>query len=249
MSYQSFAAYYDQLMSEAPYDKWIDYVQQQFYRHNQTLKGLTVLDIGCGTGEVILRLHNRGAAVAGVDLSGEMLTIARDKCEQSSFTPILLQQSMAELDVVGTYQLVTILCDSLNYLKSEEEVKQTFQRIFDCLEYGGVLIFDVHSLFKVEQGYIGQTFADDREDISYIWTSFEGEHPASVEHELTFFVLEEDGKYRRFEEVHNQRTFSIDDYRKWLTDAGFVIDSITADFEEKPPTAESERIFFCARKK
>lgn len=54
------------------------------------------------------------------------------------------------------------------------------------LKKGGLLLFDVHSEYKVNEEFVGQTFADADEDVSYIWNSFSGEEPNSVEHELSF---------------------------------------------------------------
>ena len=68
--------------------------------------------------------------------------------------------------------------------------------------------------------------------VSYIWNSFPGELPDSVEHELSFFVLDEQtGKYDRFDELHYQRTYSVQQYSDWLKAAGFKILEICADFE------------------
>lgn len=59
---------------------------------------------------------------------------------------------------------------------------------------------------------------------------------------------QENGLYRRFNEEHEQRTFPVNEYVKMLTDAGFSIERIFADWEDEPPVEESERIFFQVRK-
>lgn len=246
MSYQSFAALYDQLMADAPYDQWVQYIQQQL--SVEQIEGVSLLDVGCGTGELLVRMHQLGANVTGVDLSSEMLSIARSKCELAGFSPMLFEQSMTDIHETDAYDVVTIFCDSLNYLQSEEEVKQTFKQVYRSLKQEGILLFDVHSIYKIEHGFIGQTFADADEAISYIWTSFEGEYPASVEHELSFFVRDQYDKYERFDEVHKQRTFSIEQYEQWLKDAGFVIKNVHADFSDQRPHENSERIFFTVQK-
>ncbi|ARK29296.1 class I SAM-dependent DNA methyltransferase [Halalkalibacter krulwichiae] len=247
MNYQAFAALYDSLMTDAPYDKWIAYLQRNV---KQDLKGVSIYDVGCGTGEFLVRLHNSGAIVSGVDLSADMLSLAQKKCEQAGFSPPLYQQSMTELESVMKFEIVTIFCDSLNYLETEKDVLETFKHVHQLLEEGGVFIFDVHSISKINDGFIGQTFAEDAENMAYIWNSFQGEHPNSVEHEMTFFLEEEEiGMFQRFFELHKQRTYSIDQYREWLHDAGFSNIVVNADFEDVEPTDESERIFFCAKKR
>jgi ubiquinone/menaquinone biosynthesis C-methylase UbiE len=248
MNYQAFAALYDSLMADAPYKKWADFVRTQL--KIQKLTDLNILDVGCGTGELLIQLHNQGAEVTGVDLSAEMLAIAKEKCERAGFSPPLFQQSMTELESIGPFDVVTIFCDSLNYLETEEEVLDTFRCVYPLLKEEGYLMFDVHSQAKINQGFINHTFAEDAGSMAYIWTSFQGEYPDSVEHELTFFIEdEESGLYERNFELHKQRTFSSDQYTEWLLEAGFNHVSIKADFTDSNLSEESERIFFCAKKK
>ncbi|MET3504871.1 class I SAM-dependent DNA methyltransferase [Halalkalibacter oceani] len=246
MSYQVFATLYDQLMKEAPYDEWLAYVKRQL--GDGQLANKAVMDVGCGTGELLIRLALEGAQVTGVDLSAEMLAIANEKCEKAGVRATLLEQSMTGLVSEESYDLITIFCDSLNYLELESDVQATFESAYNRLHTGGLLLFDVHSVHKIEEGYIGQTFADDEGDIAYIWTAFPGEHQASVEHELTFFIQDQPPYYIKKEELHKQRTFAIRQYEAWLAAAGFTVESITADFKEAPPHEGSERIFFCAKK-
>jgi ubiquinone/menaquinone biosynthesis C-methylase UbiE len=248
MSYEQFAQFYDELMQDAPYDQWVAYVLDRLKKQNFT--GNTLLDLACGTGELSVRFAKQGFQVTGVDLSSDMLTVARAKAEDQKVVIPFFEQDMAELDGVGPFDIIGIFCDSLNYLPSEEKVFSTLQRASINLHQGGILFFDIHSIYKINELFVDQTFTLCDEPIAYIWNSFPGEYPNSVEHELTFFVEDqEDGKYNRIDEFHEQRTFSISQYNAWLEEAGFEILEISADFEEKGPQPDSERIFFMARKK
>ncbi|WP_100406727.1 class I SAM-dependent DNA methyltransferase [Bacillus solitudinis] len=247
MSYQKFASLYDALMEEAPYEEWVEVLKRSIGKKH--LHDISILDVACGTGELLIRLLDEGADVAGVDLSADMLVIAKEKCEVSGYSPLLFEQNMADMPKLGEFDVVTAFCDSLNYLSTEQEVQKALKCFAEQLSSGGILLFDVHSTSKIESGFIGQTFADDGEDTAYIWTSFAGEHPYSVEHELTFFVKRESGLYERFTELHKQRTFPLSSYQTWLEEAGFVVQDCFADFESKSPDPKSERIFIKAQKK
>ncbi|KYG32004.1 class I SAM-dependent DNA methyltransferase [Alkalihalobacillus trypoxylicola] len=246
MNYMIFAALYDHLMSEAPYDRWLDYVKNN---SNPALKGLDIMDVGCGTGEMVIRYGQEGANVTGIDLSSEMLLVAKEKTDKLGLTPFLIEQDMASLPFIGEFDVITVFCDSLNYLKTETDVKSAFTSFFQQLKTGGMLLFDVHSPYKITNVYSNQTFADDGDEISYIWNSFEGKEVLSIEHELTFFVKNEDNLYQRHEELHFQRTYPIANYKEWLEEIGFVVEKIEADFRAEAPCEESERIFFKAVKK
>lgn len=242
VSYEQFSYVYDRLMEEAPYDGWADLVAAELTEGK-------VLDLGCGTGECSLRLAARGYDVTAVDLSEQMLSVGQDKALEKKLDVRFVQQDMRELETAEQYDVITIFCDSLNYVTDEHGVKSTFERVFAHLKPGGILMFDVHSLHKINDLFVGHTFASNDDDISYIWNSFEGEEPGSVEHDLSFFLENEEGLYERFDEVHLQRTFSIDQYKVWLSETGFHNTKVTADFSDAAPDNHSERIFFKAAKK
>lgn len=240
-SYEQFSYVYDRLMDEAPYDKWTEIVLNE-------LRSGKVLDLGCGTGECSVRLADKGFDVTAVDLSEQMLSVAHDKAIRHSLNVRFIQQDMRDLETAERYDVVAIFCDSLNYITDEHGVKSTFARIYEHLNPGGILLFDVHSMHKITNLFVGHTFASNDEEISYIWNSFEGEEKGSVEHDLSFFLENEEGLYERFDEMHLQRTFLVEEYTEWLHEAGFSNLSVTADFSDHSPTDNSERIFFRACK-
>lgn len=248
MSYGEFAYIYDFLMKDVPYDKWLEFFLEKAEKYDAP--GKNVMDLACGTGELSIRLANAGFRVTGVDLSEDMLMVANEKANKESVHLNLFHQNMSELEELGQYDIITVFCDSLNYLSSPNEVQETFKRIYSHLNDNGLLLFDVHSIYKMEHIFLNETFTEIEDEVSYIWNSFEGEYPYSVEHELTFFVLDDTtDQYSRFDELHKQRTFSEKDYTLWLEQTGFHILEITADFTQDTPTETSERIFYVCRKK
>jgi cyclopropane fatty-acyl-phospholipid synthase-like methyltransferase len=248
MSYQQFAYIYDYLMKDVPYDSWVEFVRRQADQHS--VKGKTLLDVGCGTGELSLRLLKEGYSVTGTDLSEDMLFIARDKAEQQGVQLPLFQQDMSELEDLGSFDIITIFCDSLNYLENEGKVLDTFKRTREHLHDGGIFLFDVHSIYKITQIFLNETFTLNDEEVSYIWDCFPGKAPNSVEHELTFFVKDENtNQFERIDELHYQRTYPVLTLENWLNEAGFDVLSVTADFTGSQPDDQSERIFFACKKK
>ncbi|MBS4215581.1 MULTISPECIES: class I SAM-dependent DNA methyltransferase [Neobacillus] len=247
-SYQHFAYLYDELMKDAPYDEWIRFVEEKLAKYD--IKGSKLLDLACGTGQLSVRFAKRGFQVTGSDLSADMLAVAQAKAEAEGLVIPFFEQNMAEFENLEQFDVIGIFCDSLNYLETEQEVKETFLHVFQHLQQGGLFIFDVHSIYKITQVFMNQTFALNEDHIAYIWNSFPGEESNSVEHELSFFALDEkSGKYDRYDELHYQRTFSVQQYSDWLAEAGFQLLEINADFEHAKPQTHSERIFFIAHKK
>ena len=66
-SYESFAALYDRLMTDVDYDGWCDFMEDSFARMKVQPK--LVLELGCGTGNLTVRLAKRGYSMIGLDNS------------------------------------------------------------------------------------------------------------------------------------------------------------------------------------
>ncbi|GAB7386611.1 class I SAM-dependent methyltransferase [Bacillaceae bacterium] len=243
--YQGFAYVYDRLMQDAPYDRWVDYALR--FLPEKRPRETTVVDLACGTGAVAIPLAVRGYRVIGIDLSEDMLAVAGEKARRGGAELVLLQQDMREWTAGAPVDAVLCFCDSLNYLLHEEDVRRTFRRVFAELREGGVFLFDVHSEYKLERVFAGQTFTWVEEDLAYIWDAAYDADARIATHELTIFVRE-GGVYRRFDETHRQRAYPLPQLIRWLEEAGFALLSCTKDFTEEPPDERCERIFFAARK-
>lgn len=240
MNYGRFAAVYDDLMEDIPYEQYVEWIAQ-------SMRSGSVLDLACGTGVLSELMSELGYDVTASDLSADMLTVAQRRFKEAGRNIPVLQLSMDNLEGLEDFDAVTIAIDSLNYLAQKEQVVKTFEQVYAALKPGGHLFFDVHSVFKVDEIFMQSPFVYDGEDMAYIWHTERGSAPHSVIHDLTFFVRE-GWMFERFEETHEQRTFPIDSYRDWLQQAGFKVTSVTADFTNDAPNDESERIFFHAVK-
>ncbi|PIC65448.1 SAM-dependent methyltransferase [Sporosarcina sp. P13] len=243
-SYQEFAHIYDELMNDIPYDAYVELLDLA----SAGVIGKKVLDIGCGTGLLSAMLAKQGAHVTGIDLSANMLEVAANRAKSLGLAIDFKEQPMQRLEVDGMYDAAIISIDSLNYVINQADVEETFRRVYKALSKGGVLLFDVHSLFKMDEIFLEGPFVFDNRRITYVWQTVPGEMEHSIYSELAFFVRQENGLYRRFDEVHTQRSFAVTEYIEMLNAAGFQIERIFADWEDEPPEEESERIFFQVRK-
>ncbi|MFZ3588227.1 class I SAM-dependent DNA methyltransferase [Bacillus sp. DJP31] len=247
MTYQHFAYIYDELMKDVPYESWLEYFLNRIpaeKRYGQ------VLDLACGTGSLSVPIAKMGFDVTGIDLSTEMLSVADEKARNEQVQITFLEQDMTNLVGTASFDLVLCFCDSLNYLKDEQAVTSTFKGVYDSLKSNGQFMFDVHSTEKIESIFMDQTFVSTDEEISFIWNCFEGDFPYSVEHELTFFVnTGNQNLYKRYDEVHVQRTYPIATYEAWLKAAGFSSIEVTSDFKDNLSKNERERILFYCEKK
>lgn len=243
-SYGRFAEVYDTLMTDIPYNDYIQWVS----KYAPATKYKKLLDIGCGTGKMAIQFSKLGYGVSGLDLSEEMLSIASNRFMLEDINVPLYCMSMDELEGFENLDVVTIPIDSLNYVPSQNGVQETLSRVYQSLRIGGQLFFDVHSVYKMDEIFMDSPFTYDDGEITYLWVTEAGEETHSVYHDIVFYVQQQNNLYERFEEFHYQRTFEIEEYVSMLKQAGFQQITITADFSENVPTEQSERIFFRAVK-
>ena len=255
-AYQSFAQVYDQMMDDMPYDEWLSFTHD-IIKTNNGHHPITIVDLGCGTGRIAIALAQSGHHVTGIDLSDKMLERARQAERLSneankhevSVTPIhWLQQNMVVWETAKQPDLVISYCDSINYLLNEDEILALFYRTYDNLKPGGLFVFDCHPISRFEQYAQEQPFAYDDGEFSYIWFSQYDDEDAIIEHELTIYAKEEDGRFRRIDETHVQRAYSVKWLEQALMEVGFSSVNIYADFKFEHATEEASRLFFVVKK-
>lgn len=255
-SYKQFATVYDRLMEEMPYPDWLRFARQAWERFGMPV---TVADLGCGTGSIAIPLARSGFHVFGLDLSSDMLSIARSKWEETPQQAIRegggsvrwLQQDMRDWELPEQVDTVISFCDCLNYLLEEEDVEAAFRATYNGLKPGGTFLFDVHAPKQLERYAEQQPFTLDERDVAYIWTSELDSRRMEIEHHLTIFAregAERESRYIRFEEVHQQRAYEPAWIRGALQRAGFGRIVEAADFNWQPANGNSERLFFVAIK-
>lgn len=244
-NYEKFASVYDAIMDDSLYDLWTDFSLRHLPKSNHRKK---LLELACGTGIQSVRFSQAGFDVTGLDLSQEMLDIAQKRAESAKQKIAFQQGNMLDLSRAGKFDFVTCYSDSICYMQDEVEVGDVFKQVYDSLEEDGIFIFDVHSTYQIDEVFPGYSYHENAEDFAMVWDSFEDEAPHSVVHELTFFIQDEDGRFTRYDEVHEERTYEVLTYDILLEQAGFKSFKLYADFEDKEPTETSKRWFFVARK-
>ena len=245
-AYTDFALVYDILMDNTPYEVWCERVVSLL--KESRIKNDIVLDLGCGTGTLTELLAKKGYDMIGVDLSYEMLARAMEKREQSGLPILYLQQDMREFELYGTVKAVVSVCDSLNYLLEDEDVIETFKLVNNYLDPEGLFIFDFNTVYKYRDVIGDTTIAENREDCSFIWENFYHEEDCINEYEVTFFIKE--GEYfRRFEETHYQRGYTVEEMKDFLVQAGMDFVSMKDADTWDEITEESERICFIAKER
>lgn len=243
--YAGFAEVYDLFMDNVPYEKWRDRIVK-LLREYKVEDGL-VLDLGCGTGTLTELLAEAGYDMIGVDASEEMLELAVEKRTLSGHDILYLLQDMREFELYGTVRAVVSVCDSINYITEEADLLQVFSLVNNYLDPNGIFLFDINTVYKYEKLLGENTIAENREEGSFIWENYYDPEEMLNQYDLTLFIHQEDGLYRKYEETHFQRAYSVEQIRRLLREAGMELLQICDADTGQEPSEVTERIHVIAR--
>ena len=236
--YGYFATVYDRMMDNIPYEEWKQYILQLFFRYGVKPCG-KITELGCGTGVMTRLLADDGFDMTGVDLSEEMLYVARSREHEPESPQITyFHQDMRELSLPAKQDGIISICDSMNYLLTLEDLYKTMLAARNNLNPGGIFIFDLKTEHFYEYELDGKTFSEDMGDFSYIWRN----EYSTIDHIHRYYLeFHVNGKVIR--EIHRQRVFGATDIKKAALNAGFTRAIAYDAFTFSSPRKKSDRIY------
>jgi len=243
-AYEAFAGLYDALMDDVDYDAWAEYYIDLIGRMGVAPR--TLCDCACGTGSMSVRFARRGLRVTGVDLSGDMLELARQKAMKFGVQAMFVQQDMCALTLPRPVDALVCACDGVNYLLDDDRLRAFFTRAGRFLKPGGALAFDISSPYKLRHTLGNNFFGEDRDDVAYLWSNRFDEETETVTMDLTFFNREGDGRYRRFDELHVQKAHEPGHLLALLAECGFAGAKAFGDRRFDAPLPDEPRIHIAA---
>lgn len=244
MIYDGFASVYDHLMTDTPYDEWYKNLMSLYNKY--AMKGKDILDLACGTGAMTLRLSKAGYKVLGIDLSETMLEIAQQRAFKENLKARFIQQDMTELNLFHPYDSVISYCDGFNYILDEKKLENTLKLVHKYLKKDGLLVFDMSSSYKLKH-ILGQNVFTETGDSPYIWENYYDNETKILEFDLTIFVGQ-GNQYKRFDEIHKQRAYEINQILEIMIKSGFDPLEILDTNAHKQVTETTERWLFVGRK-
>jgi len=185
--------------------------------HDLGISAGAVVDLGCGGGQWLRRLADHGYQTTGIDVSPQMIRIARKNSPSSQY----ITGSFADVDI-PTCDVVTSLGEPLNYLNSGTAIKRTIRKVFRSLRQNGVFIFDVRhpanrAIPARDHNHAGKDW--------FCHARIEEDHSRGtiVRHITTFRKIGRGNDFRRDQETHRLKVFSRAQTTEWLRAAGFRV--------------------------
>lgn len=258
-AYTGFAYVYDSFMADIPYDDWAEYTQALLSEYEINSDCKAILELGCGTGEIAQRMARKGFSMIGIDCSTDMLSVATDKMYESQLQIMYSNQDMREFALPHKVSAIISICDSMNYITQSQDLKKVFECVVKYLDKSGVFIFDMKTKYFYREILGSKTFADNRENCSYIWENYYDEENCINEYDLTIFNKEvfdkeasdkeDEGLYRKYEEYHKQKAYDIEEVKNIAEEAGLEVLQVYEACTHELPTDQSERVYFVLKVK
>ncbi len=238
--YSNIARYYDTLMKEVGYEKWIDYILDTIDLFN--IKATPMLDVTCGTGNSIIPfVKKKKKPLLGVDNSLEMLKVAKEK----EPTLALVQANAMKLPFLNHFNLALSMFDSLNYILEPESLIEAFSSIKDSLKPGGHFLFDLNTPYGLKC-VSGRDVREENKNLMSVWRNSYNKKDRILTLHLTLFV-KKDSNWNRIDEIHKEKGYSEEEIRYSLKTLDFEIIEAFRCFEHSRPDRFTKRILYIAR--
>ena len=202
-------------------DRFIEFVEKH---------GEPALEICCGTGLPMLDLLEAGLDVEGIDASKDMLEICEANATKRGISVTLHHAKMQNFKMLKRFRSIYIANGSITLLPSDDDLRQTFSAILNCLDPSGVVLFDLDvpkvdnlrrhiGKFKETQSEgslirVGMTRVDWREDDSELIMK------------LRYERISESGEVESVERDWFRKVWSVDRFCELLVDSGFHISGV-----------------------
>jgi ubiquinone/menaquinone biosynthesis C-methylase UbiE len=205
--------------------------------------GQPVLDVGCGTGRLLIDYLAAGVQVEGVDASPEMLTLCRQKAQQAGLEPVLYEQEMETLDLPGRYRTILVPSSSFQLLTDLEAARRAIGRFFAHLESGGALVMPfmlihktgdpLHTTWEVT----GEKVRPEDGALVRRWSRADYDLEQQLESTEDRYEVIRDGELVSFE--HHRRSpatrwYTQEDALRLYREAGFVHLQVYKEFTRQP---------------
>lgn len=210
--------------------------------------GGPVLEVGCGTGRVLIPTARAGVDITGLDLSPHMLQVCQNRLrtepEAVRSRVQLVQADMRHFDLTQTFALVTLPFRPFQHLTTVEDQLSCLEAIRRHLAEGGRLILDLFnpSLEALVRDNLGQEFGDEPE-----FTSPDGRRVVRRHRivsrdyadqinqtELVYYITHPDGRKQRLVHAFPMRYLFRFEAEHLLARCGFEVEKVYAGFDKSP---------------
>ncbi len=238
--YHYLSQVYDILQEEIDYSAWYqafsDWVKRRAYRCQK------ILEVGAGTGNMTAFFIADQRRVTALEPSEAMLQRLVDKFADKRRLVDYFCGDVSSFQTAQQYDAVVGFMDVLNYL-APTDLTPFFERLASLTRPGGLIYFDLSTIYKLSVVIGNQTFAESLTDFAYIWQNQYDATRRVLDFDLTIFDEVSEHCYRRHVETHRQYGHALADIRAALPLELQIVDVLGDDFKPLQDGAQRMHIF------
>jgi SAM-dependent methyltransferase len=234
------------------YDSVVPYRERQdvsFFVEMAQRSGGPVLELGCGTGRVLIPTAKSGIEIVGLDSSPMMLSVCREKLlresgDVRSKVTGLVQGDMRVFDLPRKFNLITIPFRPFQHLLTVEDQMSCLENIRKHLEVGGRLVLDLFNpsvplladeRLLQEHGEEPEfTTTDGRKVVRRALVVSRDYFNQITQNEMTYYVTHPDAREERFVHRFSMRYLFKFEVEHLLARCNFGIEAVYADYDKSP---------------
>ena len=203
--YYELAEYYDLMnMKYVPYEKHFSFIEGAFGRYGKTVH--SILDLACGTGIHSIHFSRKGYKVIGIDLSSEMLRLARKKARAEGLNIDFIEGDMMDLRFDSEFDAAICVNQSVMACVSHSDIRSFIVGVKNALKKGGIFVVDFLSEYRIGESTSKEWVDSEGVKIECIREESYDEIRQVMIDKTTYFVTV-DGVTRRFEGYGEGRVF------------------------------------------
>ena len=235
-NYDRIAKFYDDVIGRS--DTSGALIKELIQKNNPHSR--SVLELGCGTGANLAYLC-RDYEVTGIDISNEMLALAGKKLPGVRFE----NADITKFKLNKKFDNVICIYDTINHLLSFGEWKKVFKRAYEHLNPGGLFVFDINTLNKLEYLSFLSAFVYEFKD-NYLVINVRKEKANVYDWDLKVFESTGRNKYELFRENIKEASFELKSIKSAIQ-SHFKLVKVFSE-EGKRATEKSDRVYFVCKK-
>lgn len=248
-SFETVARYYDEAYGAKP-----ELQDVTMFKDFARRFGGPILEIGCGTGRVLIPVAKMGLEIDGIDLSEPMLSVLREKLRKDNFKSQIQQADMRSFKLEKRYKLITIPFRSMQHMISSDDKLKALMTAKDHLSQDGRLIFDVaFPKYEALTSDFGKEYLDSE------WKSeSEGGRTTRMFFKrdgyrkkdqvmlgtLLFRVYDNEKVIKEEEQNLEMHFFSFPELEGYFKASGFAIEHVYGSYDLKPLEDNSSQMVF-----
>ena len=217
-SFKDYAKYYDLIYKDKDYEKEVDFIENIFWKN----KPKKILEVGCGTGNYTKILLKRGYEVTAIDISEDMLKIARGKCACK-----FIEGDIRSVSINDKFDACIAMFAVMGYITKNSDITKALNNIRKHLKPNGIFIFDVWNGLAVmrflPEHRIKEVENDKVRIIRFAIPNLKSfDHICEVNYKL-LILNKVDNTFKEINEKHIIRFYFPQEIKYYLENTGFEV--------------------------